>query len=170
MAYEGEILNYCPANLDFSSIQAVIVSGASANPCGHAILFVPFSGGTSGGSNDGMYFQVVGNPNPENPGILVYAFWGLSGVVLRKILWYPLAMTQASYHRYIRENKKTELGRLTYSLVRPYSAYNRMIELMQKKWFWGAIMHNCATFVEVIAEAGGTQIKLSKCPIRNLPR
>jgi|SRR6516164_3089535 len=38
MAYEGEVLTYSPANLDFSVVYAVIVSGTFVNPCGHALL------------------------------------------------------------------------------------------------------------------------------------
>jgi hypothetical protein len=42
MTYEGETLNYFPANLDFALGEAVIVSCAGPNLWGHALLFVPF--------------------------------------------------------------------------------------------------------------------------------
>ena len=115
----------------------------TGNVFGHALLFVPFSGGTSGGSNDGLYFQVA------------------------RLYGYPLAMTQADYRRYLKENKKIELDRFTYRLASPYTAYSRMIELMQIKWFWKIFCDNCVTFVEKIARAGGAQIDLWQIPRLN---
>jgi len=39
MAYEGELLRACdPRLFDFRQAHAVVVSGASWNPCGHALL------------------------------------------------------------------------------------------------------------------------------------
>ena len=58
MAYEGELLTYCPATMfDFSRTYAVLVSGARLNPYGHMLL-------NTGGSG-GRYFHVsdvYGNP------------------------------------------------------------------------------------------------------------
>jgi hypothetical protein len=51
MAYEGELLNFCPATMfDFSSAYAVIVSGMKINPWGHMLL--------NTGGKGGQYFQV----------------------------------------------------------------------------------------------------------------
>ena len=53
MAYEGEILNYCPSSAyTFSDTSAVVVSGATWNPCGHLILNV--------GGRNGVYLHVAG--------------------------------------------------------------------------------------------------------------
>jgi len=162
MAFEGDILNYSPANLDFSEVQAVIVSGEKPNPCGHALLFVPSINNRS----NGLYFQVVGNP--KNPSLLEVAFFGMSYAILKKVVWYPLMMDSAGYQRYLNENGKTELGRLYYTLSNPDAAINRLIELMQRKWAWGAIVHNCASFVEHIIKVGDGLVFLNKCPIKNL--
>jgi hypothetical protein len=51
MAYEGETLTYCPAEMfDFGNAYAVIVSGAKLNPYGHMLL--------NTGGKGGNYFQV----------------------------------------------------------------------------------------------------------------
>ncbi len=52
MAYEGEALHSCPAEMfDFNSTYVIIVSGASLNPKGHMIL-------NTGGRN-GIFFHAV---------------------------------------------------------------------------------------------------------------
>lgn len=46
MPYIGELLNACGSlNLEFSRVAVVAVSGVSANPCGHCLLFVQSGGG-----------------------------------------------------------------------------------------------------------------------------
>lgn len=51
MAYEGEILTYCTAQMfDFSDTYVVIVSGARLNPYGHMLL--------NTGGKSGKFFQV----------------------------------------------------------------------------------------------------------------
>jgi len=53
MAYEGEILNYCMADMfDFSNAHAVVVTGMKGNFCGHLLLNTGGIGGT--------YFHVAG--------------------------------------------------------------------------------------------------------------
>lgn len=53
MAYEGDLMNYCPAELyNFADTSAVVVSGAMLNPCGHMILNV--------GGRTGYYMHVAG--------------------------------------------------------------------------------------------------------------
>jgi len=53
MAYEGELLNFCPPQMfDFTKASAVIVSGDGPNKWGHMLLN---TGGTGG-----RYFQIVG--------------------------------------------------------------------------------------------------------------
>jgi hypothetical protein len=53
MAYEGELLNFCPREMfDFSRASAVVVSGDGPNIWGHMLL-------NTGGAG-GMYFQIAG--------------------------------------------------------------------------------------------------------------
>src|ERR1700761_1450283 len=62
MAYEGELVTYCPATMSqFAKTYAVIVSGAKLNPYGHMLLNTGGPGGT--------YFQiseVYGDPRFMN--------------------------------------------------------------------------------------------------------
>jgi hypothetical protein len=52
MAYEGELLRYCPAQMfKFSRTYAVVVTGARMNPYGHMLL--------NTGGPGGMYFQIA---------------------------------------------------------------------------------------------------------------
>ena len=51
MAYEGELLTFCPEQMfQFGKTYAVVVSGAKFNPYGHMLL--------NTGGPSGMYFQV----------------------------------------------------------------------------------------------------------------
>jgi hypothetical protein len=140
MAYEGEVLTYCPGDLDFSVVYAVVVSGTFPNPCGHALLYVPkaYAIDKSGGS----YFQVAG----------AYTL--------------PLILQdEEEYKRYLKENGKREIRRYAVSLPDPGGAARRLEELMMKKWFWGVLPHNCAAFVEDVVRAGGSSAGLySNCP------
>jgi hypothetical protein len=139
MAYEGDVLNYTPSDLDFSVVYAVIVTGDFPNPCGHALLFVPKAFPESSG--DGSYFQVAG----------VYT--------------YPRIMDPAGYARYLREAKKKELRRYSVPLSKPDDALAKLVDLMQKKWAWLILPHNCAAFVEEVVAAGGSTAGLySNCP------
>jgi hypothetical protein len=62
MAYEGEILSSCPAQMfKWGAVYAVIVSGAKLNPYGHMLL--------NTGGPGGIYFQVsdvLGQPRFMN--------------------------------------------------------------------------------------------------------
>jgi hypothetical protein len=106
MGYEGEVLTYTPADLDFSEVYAVIVSGTFPNPCGHALLFVPSVYAIS--SSDGSYFQVA---RPYD---------------------FPRIMSLKGYSRYLRGNKKREITRYAISLPDPDGAVNHLVELMLK--------------------------------------
>jgi hypothetical protein len=139
MAYEGDVLTYCPAYLDFSVVYAVIVSGTFPNPCGHALLYVPSVYAIE--QSDGSYFQVAGKNT------------------------LPRIMSRDGYTRYLRENKKKELRRYAVSLSDPDGAARRLEELMMKNWRWLVLPHNCAAFVEDIVKAGGSSAGLySNCP------
>jgi hypothetical protein len=139
MGYHGDVLNYTPADLDFSTVYAVIVSGDFPNPCGHALLFVPTTKALS--SDDGYYFQVA----------QAYGF--------------PLIMRTSDYGRYLLDNTKREITRYAVSISNPQGAFNKLILLMGKKWVWGVLPNNCAAFVEDIVSAGGSSAGLySNCP------
>jgi hypothetical protein len=66
MSYEGEILNACPSDIDFTNTWAVVVSGASWNPCGHML----FCCGTN--SSDSWYLHVAGQGVRELLGFYAY--------------------------------------------------------------------------------------------------
>lgn len=143
MPYEGEQLLMCPADIDFTMTQAVVVSGASWNPCGHMILCAGNNTATS------WYFHVAGAGRSELYG--VYA--------------YPKFMREADYFRYLADNGKHEIRRLDASIKNPDKAYDRLTHLMADKWFWRVLPHNCASFAKEIVEAGGgTLTVLGNCP------
>jgi hypothetical protein len=141
MAYEGEILQQVPANLDFTTVYAVIVSGDFPNPCGHALLFVPYQRSIM--QSGGYYFQVAG------------------------VVRYPRALTNEGYARYLRETGKTELRRDAVTIPNPDGAQKRLSELLKRYWVWLVLPHNCAAFVEDVVRAGGSSAGLwSNCPSR----
>lgn len=139
MGYQGEELRSVPEGLSFSTIYAVIVSGDFPNPCGHALLYIPFQRDLSAGG--GHYFQIAGGYR------------------------YPHIMNRSGYARYIRENDKTEITRHAVPLGNPGGAQTRLEELVGTEWLWAVLPHNCAAFVEDIARAGGSSAGLwSNCP------
>lgn len=143
MAYEGDILNRCPDDLDLTSTQAVVVSGASWNPCGHMILCA----GTS--SDNSWYFHVAGQGVKELMGV-----WA-----------YPKFMREEGYWRYLRENGKHEIRRIDTCISDPDAAYRKLMSLMASKWFWRVLPHNCASFVKETIQAGGGNLEvLLNCP------
>jgi hypothetical protein len=149
MPYEGELLNQCPGDLDFSVTQAVVVSGASWNPCGHMML-------CAGNSSDtAWYFHVAGAGAREAFG--VYAF--------------PKFMREKDYHRYLCDNGKHEIRRLNAQIVNPSGAYRKLTELMISKWCWKVLPDNCATFVKEIVKAGGGNLDVTwNCPDQEVVR
>ena len=154
MAYDGEVLadsDVLTLKLNFSTVYAVVVTGVKLNPCGHALLFVPYKPAISSARridrvsvarrDDGSYFQVA-------------EAYGL-----------PRIMSSDGYKRYLKENKKTEITRYSVHLPNPDGAKNRLGELMLKKWCWLILPHNCAAFVEDVVHAGGSSAGLySNCP------
>ena len=153
MPYEGEILSECPADLDFQNTSAVVVSGATWNPCGHMIL----SCGTS--SIDSWYFHVAGQQAGH--------WWEKSG-----ILAYPKFMRgDANLARYLGENGKKEIRRLDAKIMNPSGAYMKLTSFMSDKWFWKVLPHNCAAFVKEIVKAGGGDLSvLLNCPDQEFVR
>jgi hypothetical protein len=149
MPYEGDLLTACPADIDFSLTQAVVVSGASWNPCGHMILCAGNNSATS------WYFHVAGAGRSEIYG--VYA--------------YPKFMREADYVRYLADNGKHEIRRIDAGIKNAGKAYTRLMELMADKWFWRVLPHNCASFAKEIVEAGGGSLQvLLNCPDQEVVR
>jgi hypothetical protein len=150
MSYEGQILNLCPGDIDFSNTWAVVVSGVSWNPCGHML----FCCGTN--SNDSWYFHVAGQGVKEAMGV-----WA-----------YPKFMRgDANYNRYLVDNGKHEIRRLNARITNPAGAYQMLTQYMSNKWFWGVLPHNCAAFAKDIISAGGGNVKvLLNCPDQDFLR
>ena len=143
MSYEGELLRECPRDLDFTLTQAVVVSGAAWNPCGHMILCT----GTS--SDNAWYFHVAGQGLSELAGIFAY----------------PKFMREEDYYQYLQENGKREIRRLDAQIKKPSGAYQKLMHLMNAKWMWAVLPHNCSTFVKEIISAGGGNLRvLLNCP------
>lgn len=153
MAYEGDILRMCPTDLDFTNTSAVVVSGASWNPCGHMLL----SCGTS--SADSWYFHVAGQETGH--------WWETTG-----LLAYPKFMRgDANFTRYLHENGKHEIRRLDATIKNPSGSYTRLTRFMVEMWFWKVLPNNCAAFVKEIIQAGGGDLSvLLNCPDQEFVR
>ena len=144
MSYEGEILNACPSDIDFTNTWAVVVSGASWNPCGHML----FCCGTN--SSDSWYLHVAGQGVREALGFYAY----------------PKFMRgDANFQRYLTENGKHEIRRLDATISNPGGAYMTLMHFMSDKWFWGVLPHNCAAFAKEVIKSGGGNVQvLLNCP------
>jgi hypothetical protein len=149
MTYEGELMRFCPRDIDFSLTQAVVVSGAWWNPCGHMILCAGTSSDTS------WYFHVAGAGVREAFGVRAY----------------PKFMREDGYNRYLRENNKREIRRLDAKISNPSGAFSKLMLLMAAKWTWKVFPHNCASFAkEVIWAGGGDLTVLLNCPDQEVVR
>jgi hypothetical protein len=77
----------------------------------------------------------------------------------------PRQMDAAGYRRYLKETGKREIKRFRVPITKPDDAMRRLEILLSKKWLWGVLPHNCASFVEDIVEAGGSSAGLYlNCP------
>jgi len=150
MSYEGEILNRCPSDIDFSVSWAVVVSGASWNPCGHML----FCCGSN--SADSWYFHVAGQGVREAFGVRAY----------------PKFMRgDSNFYRYLNENHKYEIRRLDCKISDPAGSYQKLMAYMSNKWYWLVLPHNCSTFArDVIAAGGGSVEVLLNCPDQEFAR
>ena len=78
---------------------------------------------------------------------------------------YPWYMDEAGYRRYLRENEKRELRRYRVALPNPEGAQRKMEELSARRWKWMVLPNNCATYVEEIFQAGGSNFSSRlNCP------
>jgi|GEM_PF-739302 hypothetical protein len=150
MAFEGDELSEGSpilAGLRLTDVEAVLVSGDSPNVYGHALVHC--TGGTD------AYFHVIGDPDSANWKYIVGGLaWGLGSRITGK----PRYMDGAGYSRYLSETGKTEWGRIAANLTNAGGASSFLKKRCLETWFWGAVAHNCMTFVrKVITEGSGTQ-------------
>lgn len=77
----------------------------------------------------------------------------------------PDVMGEVGYRRYLTDNKKTEKNRYEIPLSNPAGAQLELEQQLKEKWRWFVLPHNCVSFVETIAHAGGSNSGLySNCP------
>lgn len=148
MAYEGdELPNGSPilSGLKLTGIECVFVSGDGVNVYGHAIAHC------IGGSD--AYFHVVGDADSPGWKYAVNPGWGLGSRLTGK----PRYMDGAGFKRYLSETGKSEWGRVDGKITSAGGATAYLQKRCLSTWFWGAVAHNCVSFVrEVIAAGGGS--------------
>ncbi len=113
------------------------------------------------------YAVVVSGWGPNFCGHQLLNLQGADGVYLHVAEWHgrPRIMDRPGYDRYLEENKKRELNRFRVNITNPQAAMMKLEELLSKKWLWGVLPHNCASFVEEIVRAGGSSAGLFfNCP------
>ncbi len=94
------------------------------------------------GGRGGYYFQIAGDGYEK-----------------------PFCMDETGYRRYLKEAKKMELRRQRVMVPNPLGAQKKLDTLMSKRWLWGVLPHNCATFAEEVLQAGGAKIGITfNCP------
>ncbi len=123
--YEGDEVFACPTNLDFSKAEAVTVSGASWNLCGHMLLCV------ENGDGHKVYFHVTELYGP------------------------PKMMSEDGYRCYLADQGKHEIRREDGKIHDPAAAYRKLMELVSQRWLWTPGPHNCVSFAQQVIEAGG---------------
>lgn len=103
-----------------------------------------------------------------NPcGHMILNVGGVGGWYFHIAEWhnFPRYMDERGYRRYLADNHKREIRRTPVPLPHPEAANRRLCELLGERWQWGILPHNCATFVEEVLQAGGTNAGLySNCP------
>lgn len=71
----------------------------------------------------------------------------------------------ALYRQYLTENDKREIRRTPIPIKNPEAAHRKLEWLLSQTWGWWGIAHNCATFVEQVVQAGGSDAGLYfNCP------
>jgi hypothetical protein len=105
-------------------------------------------------TNPGITFVQGGNLNPFG-----HALWrfgdDLGYIHVDEPLDYPKVIPAARFHEYLSDNGKFVLRTVDLKLPFANQSLLKIEELRVKQWIWGAIPHNCVTFCEQVAEAGG---------------
>jgi hypothetical protein len=79
----------------------------------------------------------------------------------------PRYMRETGYQRYLEEHGKRELKRQYVYLSKPEEAQKRLDFFMAAHWVWMGLPSNCASFVEEVIRAGGSQVGITwHCPAR----
>jgi hypothetical protein len=79
----------------------------------------------------------------------------------------PRFMYEAGYRRYLTEHGKREIRRTFVHIPDPASSHKKLEELLAKDWSWWVMPSNCASFVEDVVQAGGSNAGLYfNCPSR----
>lgn len=129
MAFDGApITSLSSLRLTHASCELLIVSGSGPNLAGHMLMELPA--------------EPAGTVSIFHIGA-VYDF--------------PYWMKSADFGRYLRENKKKELGRKSITLTKPADARAWLATAITKKWPWGGIVNNCVSFCEDYIAAGGSK-------------
>lgn len=82
-----------------------------------------------------------------------------------KFYEFPWHLNTPGFLRYLNVNGKRQRRSDRVRVSDPARAQAKLEELTARKWFWGAVAHNCATFVEEIIQAGGSTAGVySNCP------
>lgn len=113
------------------------------------------------------YAVVVSGDGPNFCGHLLLNVGGRTGTYLHVagIHDFPRQMDENGYQRYLKDAGKTELRRSLVSISNAQAAMLKLEQLLNAKWTWGLLPHNCASFVEEIVRAGGNSAGLySNCP------
>jgi len=77
----------------------------------------------------------------------------------------PKVMRELGFKSYLRENRKRILSERPVKIPKPYAAQVKLEELMSKRWLWLMASNNCASFLEDIVQAGGSDAGLwLNCP------
>jgi hypothetical protein len=77
----------------------------------------------------------------------------------------PRFMREAGYRRYVAEHGKKEIRRTFLHIRDPEGCHRKLEELLAKQWTWFVLPNNCASFVEDLVRAGGSNTGLYfNCP------
>ena len=133
--YEGDELNVCMARAFDFNITTAIVVSGDA-------------------------LNPCGHMMLKVGGVNGYYFHTAGGIHAR-----PKFMQEAGFQRYLRECRKRVISRRPIAITDPMAAQAKLDELMSKKWTWMIVPNNCASFVEEIVRAGGSDAGLYfNCP------
>jgi hypothetical protein len=115
-------------------------------------------------------FVVVVSGSPWNPcGHALLNTGGPNGwhFHVAEVKGRPRAMQGPGYQRYLREHQKREIRRTAVTIPNPTAANEKLEELLSKPWSWFLFSNNCASFVEDVVRAGGSNAGLYfNCPTR----